>query len=105
MKAKGLYHQIKNNKKEYPTLHLKEIEKFLMDIVKNRPKDDFGLSEFPPRKLTWQEANSLCEISQEEYENSTGLYQIGRSITGIGGWNLFMKELRNKAHSHLKDLP
>lgn len=88
------------------TLTVKDIETFLFDTLKSRPKDDdFGLSKFPPRKLTWQEANSYCGISQEEYENSTGLYQIGYTITGLGGWNLFMKELRNKALKHLKDLP
>lgn len=95
--VKGIKHQLKKIKPENQgTLNVKDLEAYIMSRFKNRPKkDDYGLSEFPPRKLTWQEANSICGISEEEYENSTGLYQIGYSLTGKGGFDIYQQELRN----------
>ena len=81
---------------ENKTLNLKGLEAYLVDRLKSKPegKDPYGLRKFPPRKLTWEEANAVCGISEEEYENSTGLYQIGYSLTGLGGFELYFKQLK-----------
>lgn len=101
--VKGLKHQLKKIKPENKgTLTVKDLEAYLIDRLKDRPKkDNYGLSKFPPRKLTWEEANSICGISREEYENSTGLYQIGYSLTGKGGFDIYQQELRNYCQNYL----
>lgn len=104
---KGIKKQLKESQDYKETvLSLGDLEKYLMDRLKDKnPKNDFGLSKYPPRKLTWQEANALCGISEEEYENSTGLYQIGYTITGLGGFNMFTQAIKDNALKHLKDIP
>lgn len=84
------------------TLNLKDLEAYLVDRLKSKPegKDPYGLRKFPPRKLTWQEACPILEISKEEYENSTGLYQIGYSLTGEGGFRIYQEELQRMAKQH-----
>ena len=101
--VKGLKHQLKKIKSENKeTLNVKNLEAYIMSRLKDRPKnDDYGLSKFPPRKLTWEEANSICGISEEEYENSTGLYQIGYSLTGKGGFDIYQQELKNHCQTYL----
>ena len=104
-KTKGLTQQIKEaNFQQGKSLNLKDLEDYLIERLKNKPEDSdpYGLRKFPPRKLTWEEANAVCGISQEEYENSTGLYQIGYSLTGEGGFKIYQEELQRMAKQHLK---
>lgn len=79
------------------TITVEKLEKYLVDRLKNsNSKNNFGLKECPPRMLTWEEANDYCGVSKEEYEQSTRLYQIGFTITGKGGWDMFWESVREQ---------
>lgn len=102
--AKGLKHQLgDDNTPIYNnTFSLKKLEEFILDRL-TKIKPDW---ERPPHKMSYEEAQGLFgnQISREEYENSTGLFYIHGSITGLGGWNIYINALHNCAKNEIKKI-
>lgn len=69
---------------------LEDLEKSFLKKINSRQK-----KYYTPHKLTWEEARAFTDFTKEEYENSTGLYILPNgSLTGKGGWDLFLNELK-----------
>lgn len=85
--------QIQNN------ISLSDLTDKLKTILDRRFKDNCE-----PGILSFQEAHSFCGVSEEEYENSTKLFRLPNgAITGLGGWNLFQKALKDEISKYNKN--
>ena len=69
------------------TLTLEELEEHLLDIFKIREEAPRPPNKLPLGLLSYQEVRAITDISEEEYENSSGLYRIADNcFTGYKGW-------------------
>lgn len=71
------------------TLSLEKLKNFFLKRNNSRQG-----KYYIPHKLTWEETQAFTNFTKEEYENSSGLYILSNgSLTGKGGWDLYMREL------------
>lgn len=96
MKNKGWRKLIKEPK-EKPTLALKDLEKYLTEIFKERPQESGATFNLPQGLMSWEEVSLITNITREEYANSTGLYRISDNcMGGIGAWEAYQEALQKE---------
>lgn len=99
--VKGIVEQLKDPKvlgSYDKTLNLKDLETFFLKRINSRQRKYYNA-----RKLTWEETQAFTNFTQEEYENSTGLYILPNgSMTGKGGWDLYANTLMELAKRKYK---
>jgi len=99
--VKGIVEQLKDPKVlgvyDKP-FNLKDLESLFIKRFNSRQRKYEN-----PRKLTWEETQAFTNFTQEEYENSSGLYILpDGSMTGKGGWDLYANALMELAKRKYK---